>query len=144
MGDALDDVDEALDSYNSVNIHGSSEIGMEPLPYLHYESGSLITTISDRPSGGSVAPSRPTEVTIIFDKEVTSEVEFRKEIQNIIDKNHCKITLKVHKALTNFKYPTNLNQIRDSLKTFKFLQQKNLIGTYMVTVDGYYVFERSA
>ena len=144
MEGALDDVDEAIDSYNSVNIHGSSEIGMEPLPYFHYESGSLITTILDRPRGGSVAPSGPTEVTIIFDQIVNSEVEFRKEIQSIIDKNHCKITLKVHKALTNFKYSTNLNQIRNSLKTFKFLQQKNLIGTYMVTVDGYYVFERMA
>lgn len=144
MDDAMDDVEEAVESYNSVNVHGSSEIGMEPLPYFEYEGGLLTTSILGTPSGGTIAPAKPTAVTIIFDKIVNSEDEFRKAIQDIIDKNHCKITLKIHKLFSNFKYSVNLNQIRSTLITFKFNQQKNPIGTYLVTVDGYYVFERSA
>lgn len=144
MDDALDDVEEAVESYNSVNISGSSEIGMEPLPYFEYDGGMLFTSILGTPSGGTTAPSRPTAVTIIFDKIVNNEDEFRKEIKKIIDENHCKITLKIHKLFSNFKYSVNLNQIRSTLTIFKFVQQKNPIGTYLVTVDGYYVFERSA
>ena len=143
---AIKQAEDTLYDYDSVQVRGMSEIGLEPLPFFIYEGGSLgIGGGGPRiSSGGGVAPAPVREeITIIFDKEVQNEDEFKKAIKAIINENNCKIILKIHKAIKNFKYDTNIAKIRVVLTELKFIQKKNPIGTYYVSVDGYYVFERS-
>ena len=144
---ALRKSEETLQDYDAVEVRGFSEVGLEPLPYFIYEGGTLGIGGGGGPrmSGGAAPVSGPakTEVTIIFDKVVQNEDEFKKAILAIINENHCKIILKIHKAIKNFHYETNIAKIRMVLTEQKFVQKKNPIGTYYISVDGYYVFERN-
>ena len=144
---AIRRAENALESYNSVNIEGSSTEDIGEIPYFSYSKGTISTTSSSSYSSSSsvVTPKPRGPITIQFDDDVESELEFSSKMEKIIEE-HGKdgIILKIHKTLKNFRYPTNLVMISALLvKKYSYVQKMTNFGTKYVTVDGYYVYTRS-
>ena len=149
MVETVRKAEEAINSYNSVDVHGSSESSIMAIPFFQYQKGFMTSTLlsngKQQNQGRGVVGNNPAKgpIEIIFSQEVKAVDEFIKAIEEIINVNRCAIILKIHKSLRNFKYPTNLAAITRDLTMLGFKQRKTNFGTNYVTVDGYYVYDRS-